>query len=122
MCGGEAGAYAGFMDWKKHGYSVKKGGRSVCIVQPIVHKDKEGNSEMVNVSYTAAFHFSQVQPMADTAQAELVKPANIAEVQTAEAVTEETPEPEAAAEVQPGPEPTPEPAKPKTNEADLWPW
>jgi len=120
MLGGEAGAYAGFMDWKRHGYSVKKGGHAVSVCQPIVkkHENKDGSnsSEMVNVSYAAVFHFSQVQPIADTAQAELSKPAQLVEVQAAEentasrepeAVTEETP---AAAEVQPEAE-----AKPMTS-------
>ncbi len=90
--GGQAGAYAGFAQWKQHGYSVKKGAHGVCIVQPIVRtketQNEDGSTDtvanMVNVSYATVFHFSQVEPMDGKEQAEVSKP-TLAETQTSEA-------------------------------------
>lgn len=64
--GGSAGAYAGFAQWRAKGYQVRKGEHGKTIVQPIVktteNKDtKVKESEIVSVSFTTVFHFSQVE-------------------------------------------------------------
>lgn len=70
--GGDAGAYAGFNQWRSKGYQVKKGSHGVVVVQPIV-KNKENakgekESEMVCVSYVSIFHFSQVEPARENSE------------------------------------------------------
>lgn len=88
--GGEAGAYASFLEWKKRGYRVKAKTHGVTICQPIIKKEqnKEGNDEskMVNVSYSTVFHYSSVEPVGEETLTPVVeaiqetKPATTTEV------------------------------------------
>lgn len=73
------GAFAGFDQWKRKGYQVRKGEHGFTICQPIVISEIQADGvidkRMANVSYTTVFHSSQVEAVEGVEHGEVVLPA-----------------------------------------------